>query len=94
MKDPYKVIKTVLVTEKGSVLTEKHNQYLFSIARDANKIDVRRAVESLFEVSVTSVNTMNRKGKRKRNRRWQYGKRSDWKKAVVTLREGDSIDLL
>lgn len=94
MKDPYSVIKTLLVTEKGTKLKTLNNQYAFSIAPDANKIEVRQAVEKIFDVKVVSVNTMNRKGKRKRNRRWQYGKRADWKKAVVTLEEGFTIDLL
>jgi large subunit ribosomal protein L23 len=94
MKDPYSVIKTMLVTEKGTALANTHNQYSFSVSPDANKIEVRQAVEKIFDVKVVSVNTMNRKGKRKRNRRWQYGKRADWKKAVVTLEEGFSIDLL
>jgi len=94
MKDPYAVIKTVLVTEKGTDLAARNNQYLFSVARDANKIEVRHAVESLFGVKVLTVNTMNRKGKRKRNRRWQMGRRPHWKRAVVTLRQGDRIELL
>lgn len=87
--EPYDVIKTILVTEKGTVLAEDLNQYTFRVAKGANKIQIREAVEALFDVEVASVNVMNRKGKRKRLRSANYGKRADWKKAVVTLSEGE-----
>jgi large subunit ribosomal protein L23 len=63
------------------------------VAQDAKKTEIRRAVEALFGVKVSSVNVMNRQGKRKRLRFGKYGKRSDWKKAIVTLKEG-SIQIL
>jgi len=91
--DPYKIIHTVLVTEKGTELAGSLNKYTFKIACDANKRQVRKAVESLFDVKVSAVNVMNRLGKRKRLRSSKYGKRPDWKKAVVTLKEG-TIDIM
>ena len=93
MKDPYSVIHTVLVTEKGTLLADELDKYVFKVAKDANKIEIASAVEALFDVKVSSVNVMNRKGKRKRLRYGNYGKRADWKKAVVTLSEG-AIDII
>ena len=87
-----RVIRKIQVTEKGTTL-QAQNKYLFEVHPDSNKIDVKRAVEKLFKVSVTGVNTMNYKGKRKRERTVRYGKRSDWKRAVVTLKDGDSIEM-
>ncbi len=92
MRNPYEIVQTVLVTEKGTELAEL-SQYTFRVAKDANKIEIKSAVEALFDVKVASVNTLNRKGKRKRMRTSRYGKRPDWKKAVVTLSEGE-IDIL
>ncbi len=86
------VIERVQLTEKGAALSESHNKYLFRVARGANKMEIKQAVESLYKVTVTSVNTMNYLGKRKRERRMDFGKRSDWKRAVVTLKEGDTLD--
>ena len=93
MKDAGVIIKRLQLTEKGTYLAETGNKYLFQVCPEANKIEIKRAVEESFGVSVTSVNTMNYTGKRKRNRSWRYGKRRDWKRAVVTLKEGDTIDL-
>ncbi len=87
------IVKRLDLTEKGSVLTEKQNQYLFEVARDANKIEIKRAVEQLFKVGVVKVNTLTRAGKAKRNRRGGIGFRPDWKRAIVTLKDGDKIDL-
>lgn len=92
MKDAGLVVRKMQLTEKATGLAGK-NKYFFEVQRSANKIDVKRAVEELYKVSVVSVNTMRYAGKRKRERSLQYGKRSDWKRAVVTLKEGDSIDL-
>ena len=86
------IIEKVQLTEKGATLSEAHNKYLFRVARGANKLEIKKAVETLYKVSVTGVNTMNYLGKRKRERRADFGKRSDWKRAVVTLKEGDSLD--
>lgn len=93
MNDPYDVVKTVRITEKGTSLGEKHNQYLLQVDPRANKIDIRRSVERIFGVKVLNVNTMNVGGKRKRLRYMNYGRTSHWKKAVVTLKEGDKIEL-
>jgi len=93
MNDPYTIVKNVRVTEKGTSLSEKHNQYLLHVDRRANKVDIRRAVEEIFDVKVLRVNTMNVGGKAKRLRYMAYGRTNDWKKAVVTLKEGDKIEL-
>jgi len=86
------VIKKVQLTEKGTALSDSINKYFFEVDRSANKHDVKRAVESLFDVTVMSVNTMNYTGKRRRERSVHYGRRPDWKRAIVTLKEGDNID--
>ncbi|MFH0881059.1 MAG: 50S ribosomal protein L23 [Lentisphaerota bacterium] len=93
MKDAQQIIKQLLMTEKGTRLTETLNQYLFWVDSRANKIEIKSAVEAMFKVKVQKVNTMNRVGKNKRVRTMSYGKTSDWKRAVVTLREGEKIDL-
>ncbi|MCC7518585.1 MAG: 50S ribosomal protein L23 [Verrucomicrobiae bacterium] len=93
MKTPYDIIRRVRLTEKGSALQEKHNGYVFAVDPKANKIQVRQAVERIFNVKVVRVNTMNCGGKLRRARTKQAGRTSDWKKAVVILKEGDKIDL-
>jgi len=85
------VLKRPVVTEKSTALREEENQYAFEVALDANKIEIRRAVESTFGVRVLDVRTQVVRGKMKRFRRG-FGKKPNWKKAVVTLREGDFID--
>ena len=92
MKDLSKVIKRPLITEQGAMMREMHNQYYFEVAHEANKHEIRQAVEHFFGVKVTQVRTMNYRGKVKRMGRFS-GKRADWKKAVVTLAKDDSIDL-
>ena len=94
MNSPHEIIRKVQVTEKGTALAEKNNQYLLEVAKSANKIEIRRAVEKLFKVAVVNVNTMNYKGKLKRERTVRYGRRPSWKRAVVTLKEGDKIELV
>lgn len=91
MKTTYEVIKRPLSTEKTMRVAEEANQYVFEVAIDANKPTIRHAVETLFDVDVRSVNTAIMQGKRKRFGRLM-GKRSNWKKAVVTLADGDTID--
>lgn len=91
MKEPHQIIRRPLVTEKGTELKDHRNQYLFEVARDANKIDIKRAVESLFRVKVLQVRTLPLKGKKKRVGRF-VGRTPDLKKAVATLKEGDSIE--
>ncbi|MBW8825889.1 MAG: 50S ribosomal protein L23 [Acidobacteria bacterium] len=91
--DDRDVIIRPVVSEKSYSLLDA-NAYTFLVNPDANKIQIRHAVESIFSVRVTKVNTLNRPGKRKRNRRQAtFGKRSDTKRAVVTLVPGDRIEL-
>jgi len=89
--DSHNVIKKPLLTEKGSRMSERENKYSFRADKNANKIEIKRAVEELFKVKVTCVNTLMMRGKKKRVRH-RVGKTPDWKKAVVTLRQGDKID--
>ena len=91
-RDARQVVRKVLITEKGTVLRETQNQYFFEVARDANKIDIKRAVETIFHVKVADVRTMQLRGKVKRQGRW-VGKRNDWKKAIVTLKPDQKIEL-
>jgi large subunit ribosomal protein L23 len=89
---PEQVIRRpIILTEKATLLREKHNQVIFEVARDANKVQIRDAVQRLFKVNVTGVNTMLMRGKERRMGRGR-GKMQNWKKAIVTLKEGDSID--
>ena len=93
MRDARDVVIEPVVSEKSYALLEQ-NVYTFKVHPTASKPEIRDAVEALFGVQVQKVNTLNRKGKRKRNRRtWTYGKRPDTKRALVTLVEGHSIDL-
>lgn len=93
MRDPHHVLIRPVVSEKSYTLMDE-NVYVFVVDPSATKIDVRRAVESAFGVRVANVNTLNRKGKAKRNRRNNtLGHRADTKRAIVTLADGDSIDL-
>ncbi len=88
--DPYRIIKRPLITEKGMRCSEENNTVVFEVDRRANKLQIKQAVEALFQVKVLRVNTVNVQGK-KRRLRVREGKRPDWKKAYVTLREGDRI---
>ena len=87
------VVRKLLVTEKGTRLKEAGNQYVFEVDRLANKLEIRRAVERQFNVKVQAVNTMNRTGKAKRLRTMSYGRTPDWKRAVVTLQAGQTIEM-
>jgi large subunit ribosomal protein L23 len=87
----YELLRSPVITEKATLLSE-HNQVTFRVPIDANKIEVAKAVEIVFGVKVTAVNTLITKGKTKRFR-GRMGRRSDVKKAIVTLAEGDSIDI-
>jgi large subunit ribosomal protein L23 len=93
MRDLYRIVKRPLITERGTHLKEKENKYLFEVAKGANKLEIKKAIESLFRVHVTSVHTLSMRGKEKKVGRFA-GKTPDWKKAMVTLREGDSIELV
>ena len=92
MKSIYRVVRRALLTEKSSQLRTQ-NKYLFEVDRRAGKSEIKQAVEELFKVKVVEVRTMNVSGKLKRLGRFA-GKRPNWKKAIVTLAEGSTIDLL
>lgn len=87
----YDIIKRPLITEKTSIQKEAANQLTFEVDRKANRIEIRRAIERIFNVRVATVRTMQVKGKVKQRGRI-VGKRRDWKKAIVTLRPGERID--
>ncbi len=89
----YDIIKTVRLTEKGTLQGEKFNQYTVVADRRANKVEIRNAVQDLFKVKVVSVNTLNVRGKARRKRTIQAGTTNAWKNALVTLKERDRISL-
>jgi large subunit ribosomal protein L23 len=91
-REPRTIVKRALITEKGTQIRERENGYLFEVARDANKIEIRHAIESIFPVKVESVRTLRVHGKPKRMGRYA-GHRPDWKKAIVTLKKGQTIEL-
>ena len=91
MKSSYDIVKTLLRTEKGSTL-EPQRKYLFQVFKKANKIQIRQAIEEIYKVKVGSVNTMVMPGKAKRVRQ-EIGYTPNWKKAVVTLKEGHKIEV-
>lgn len=91
MKEPYMIIKSLLRTEKGTDLMML-NKYLFWVDKKANKIEIKNAIEDIYKVKVSGVNTIAMRGKIKRVR-YVQGKTSDWKKALVTLKEGEKIDI-
>ncbi|MBM3252001.1 MAG: 50S ribosomal protein L23 [Candidatus Omnitrophica bacterium] len=91
MMDNYDIVNTLLRTEKGTIL-EQDGKYLFLVAKKANKIQIKRAIEQIYKVKVGSVNTMVMPGKLRRVRQ-ELGKTSDWKKAVVTLQPGQKIEV-
>jgi large subunit ribosomal protein L23 len=91
MRGPHDIIKAPLISEKGTLLSESANQVLFKVRPDANKIEVKLAVEAIFKVKVVEVRMARYLGKMRRVGR-NLGRRSDWKKAYVTLKEGDKID--
>lgn len=92
MPDPRDLIIEPVVSEKSYDLIEQYNTYTFLVDRRATKDQIRHAMEQIFEVRVVKVNTLNRRGKRKRTR-WVMGRRSDIKRAMVTLAPGDSVDV-
>jgi large subunit ribosomal protein L23 len=87
----YNTIQTPLITEKGSLMSKAQNKYMFRVHPHANKKDIKEAVEKIFNVRVLSVNTLNVLGKIKRVR-YRPGRTASWKKAIVTLKQGQAID--
>lgn len=92
MKDARLIVKSALITEKGSILREQARQYCFEVDVDANKIEIKRAVETIFKVKVTVVRTQMMHGKVRRLGR-SVGRRPDWKRAIVTLAADQTIEL-
>ena len=93
MNDSFEVIQTASLTEKSTLLGETQNKYVFRVSPRANKIQIKNAIERLFQKKVVDVNTCNYAGKKKRVR-GPLGRRPHWKKAIVTLKEGEKIDLV
>jgi large subunit ribosomal protein L23 len=91
VKSVFDVVTSPLITEKGTMVGELGNQFVFRVRRDANKDQIRHAIETLFKVKVEKVRTLNLLGKMRRVGK-HAGKRPDWKKAYVTLVEGQRID--
>jgi len=94
MNEPHDIIQTASLTEKSTLMSEKQNKYIFRVSPRANKIQIRNAIERLFQKKVVDVNTCNYAGKKKRERTANFGRRAHWKKAIVTLAEGEKIDLV
>ena len=92
MNEPYDIIQNVHLTEKATILSEKGNQYVFRVKPTANKVQIRQAIEKLFQKKVLRVNTVNVGGKFKRGRSQHPGRTSDWKKAIVTLAPGEKLE--
>ncbi len=95
MRDPLHIVQSVRVTEKGTTLAEKHNQYVLRVSPSATKQEIKHAVKVLFQKTAVRVNTMQVAGKLKRRHGgYDMGQRNDWKKAIVTLKAGEKIDLV
>jgi len=94
MKDIFQVIKTIQLSEKATLLNERNNEYVFKVDPNANKIEIKQAVEKLFGKKVVAVRTCNYDGKKKRERRADFGRTAHWKKAIVKLAEGETIDIV
>lgn len=93
MKNIYTIVKRPIFTEKGSQLKESENKILVEVDKNANKIEIKKAVEEIFKVKVEKVSTINSKGKWKRFGR-SIGKRPDRKKAIITLKKGERLDFI
>ncbi|MFI5305328.1 MAG: 50S ribosomal protein L23 [Nitrospiria bacterium] len=92
MKDHHDIIVKPLLTEKSTLLREKLNKVSFEVRKDANKIEIKRAVEEILKVKVDSVNVIRIEGKKKRLGKFE-GKKNNWKKAIVTLKPGEKLNL-
>ncbi len=92
MKEPRSIVRRALITEKGTHVREGSNQYIFEVNPAANKLEIKKAIETIFSVKVDNVRTVMMKGKVKRMGAFS-GKRPQWKKAIVRLKEGQTIEL-
>ena len=90
--EPRNIVRRARITEKGTQIRGSQNGYLFEVARDANKIEIKKAIEAIFSVKVSTIRTLRVHGKPKRVGR-SAGHRPDWKKAIVTLKKGETIEL-
>jgi large subunit ribosomal protein L23 len=91
MKKTKQIIRRPIITEKATLMKENENKYVFEVEKESNKIEIKKAIEELFGVSVTNVNTYTTHGKVRTRGRFR-GRRPDWKRAVVQLKEGDTIE--
>ena len=94
MKDIFQVIDTIQLSEKATLLTETNNEYVFKVNPRANKLEIKHAVEKLFGKKVADVRTANYAGKKKRERRADFGRTKNWKKAFVRLADGETIEFV
>ncbi len=92
-RSDFQILRRPLITEKGMKLNETENKIFFEVSPEANRIEIKRAVEKILKVKVRKVNILNQTGKRVRFK-MRMGKRKDWKKAIVTLQEGEKVDYL
>ena len=93
MNEPHDLIQTIAFTEKATILSDTLGKYVFRVSPRANKLQIKHAVEKLFGKTVVSVNTSNYAGKKRRQRRADAGVTASWKKAIVTLKAGEKIEL-
>lgn len=94
MKDIFTIIDTVQLSEKATLLTETNNEYVFKVDPRANKLEIKEAVEKLFGKKVAAVRTANYQGKKKRERRADFGRTKRWKKAFVRLEDGETLEFV
>ena len=87
------LFETVRLTEKATLLAERENKYVFRVSPSANKLQIKDAIQKIFKKTVVAVNTCNYAGKKKRERTAAFGRKAHWKKAIVTLKTGDKIEL-
>ncbi len=93
MKDLFQVIDTIQLSEKATIVGETNNEFVFKVNPNATKVEIRNAVEKLFGKKVEAVRTANYQGKKKRERRADFGRTKKWKKAYVRLKDGETIEL-
>ena len=94
MKDIFQIIDTIQLSEKATLLSETNNEYVFKVDRRANKLEIKEAVEKLFGKKVAAVRTANYQGKKKRERRADFGRTKHWKKAFVRLEDGETLEFV
>ncbi len=94
MNEVHDHIQTVILTEKATPLSEKLNKYVFRVSPAANKLQIKRAIEVIFKKKVLDVNTANYAGQKRRERNAPLGRRPNWKKAIVTLKAGEQLNLV